>query len=176
MTVIVANCPTAKGRMEDRIRQMEGWLIWKLIKISDCETKKQTQKQPTQQNPAWNWLSRSVLNCGQVASRKSWAAVSNRELCSSASQQTDWKGMRRLWEVWQGSTQNLCIVFYPTFRLKNQISYNLVKCFSRQRLEESWQWGYSRSAGDAIGVWNLQCSHHSQLLMGFSRAARVFEA
>lgn len=115
MPVMVVNCPTAKGRMEGRIRQMGSCLVWKLIKISYWET--QTQKQHTQQNPAWNWLSWSILSCGQVASHLSWEPASCWELCSSSSQQIVWKGRWCLRSVKRHDPRSLgCAWLYILFK------------------------------------------------------------
>lgn len=157
----VVNCPTAKGSMEGRIRQMGGWPVWKLIKVSCWE--KQTQKQHTLQNPAWNCLSQSILSCGQVASHLSWVPESCWELCSSASQQTVWKGRWCFWEVWKAMTQDLWLVFDHTVPFKNK--HLIVK--SNASLGRDWR---KSGSEDTAGKWKLQCWHHRQLLMHFSRA------
>lgn len=87
LAVMVVICPTTKGRMGDRIRQIQGCLVWKLIKTSYYENKNQTQKQSTQ-HLAWNQLSCSMFSCEKLASCRSWDPAESCALLPSA----DWLG------------------------------------------------------------------------------------
>lgn len=176
MPVILVNCPMAKGRMRNRRGEVEVWLLWKLIKISYCENKKQTRNNPlsskiqlgnSQVVAYWTVGRWHPIWAGSLYPAGSCALLPPSKLIGRL--RSILRSVKRL----NPECLDCALPFIPFWK---QVSYHLVKCFSRQRLKKSWQWRYSRSAGDVIGVWKLQCLCHRQHLMGFAVAARVFEA